>query len=79
MFEEAEEIRPLGAGLSIWPNGVHALRALGLDDVAEQGPRGGGALRRADGSVLAEYDPERSPSATARRWSASTAPTSTRR
>ncbi len=29
--EAADEIRPLGAGLSIWPNGVRALRALGLD------------------------------------------------
>ncbi len=58
MFEQAEELHPLGAGLSIWPNGVHALRALGLGAVAEQGPRGGGALRSADGSVLARFDPE---------------------
>jgi 2-polyprenyl-6-methoxyphenol hydroxylase-like FAD-dependent oxidoreductase len=58
VFERAEELCPLGAGLSVWPNGVRALRGLGLGAVAEQGPRGGGALRRADGSVLAEFAPE---------------------
>jgi 2-polyprenyl-6-methoxyphenol hydroxylase-like FAD-dependent oxidoreductase len=58
VFERADELRPLGAGLSIWPNGVRALRALGLGDLAERAPRGGGALRRADGSVLAEFDPD---------------------
>jgi 2-polyprenyl-6-methoxyphenol hydroxylase-like FAD-dependent oxidoreductase len=56
VYERAAELRPIGAGLSIWPNGVHALRALGLGDLAEEAPRGGGALRRADGSVLAEFD-----------------------
>jgi 2-polyprenyl-6-methoxyphenol hydroxylase-like FAD-dependent oxidoreductase len=45
VFERAAELRPLGAGLSIWPNGVRALRALGLGDLAERAPRGGGALR----------------------------------
>jgi 2-polyprenyl-6-methoxyphenol hydroxylase-like FAD-dependent oxidoreductase len=58
VYEAADEIRPLGAGLSIWPNGVHALRALGLGELAERAPRSGGALRRADGSVLVTYDPE---------------------
>jgi len=58
VYERADELRPLGAGLSIWPNGVRALRELGLGDLAERAPRGGGALRRADGSVLAEFDPD---------------------
>ena len=59
VYERADEIRPLGAGLSIWPNGVRALRALGLDDVVDASgvSHGGGALRRADGSSLAEFDP----------------------
>jgi len=57
VHEAAEELRPLGAGLSIWPNGVRALRELGLGEFAESSPRTGGALRRADGSVLSEYDP----------------------
>jgi 2-polyprenyl-6-methoxyphenol hydroxylase-like FAD-dependent oxidoreductase len=58
VFEQAEQLRPLGAGLSIWPNGVRALRALGLGKVSEQAPRVGGALRRSDGSVLGDFDPE---------------------
>ena len=59
VYERAEEIRPLGAGLSIWPNGVKALRALGLDAVVDAPgvSHGGGALRRADGSSLADFDP----------------------
>jgi 2-polyprenyl-6-methoxyphenol hydroxylase-like FAD-dependent oxidoreductase len=60
IHEAAEEIRPLGAGLSIWPNGIRALRALGLDAlVDDEGvPRVSGALRRADGSILAEFGAE---------------------
>lgn len=59
VLERDPELRPLGAGLSIWPNGVKALRVLGLGGIAEgRGiPRNGGAIRRADGSVLAEFDP----------------------
>lgn len=58
VFERAEEIRPLGAGLSVWPNGVLALRALGLGAVADEAPPTGGALRRADGTELADFDPQ---------------------
>ncbi|HEU4737601.1 MAG TPA: FAD-dependent monooxygenase [Solirubrobacterales bacterium] len=58
VYEAAPEVRPLGAGLSIWPNGVRALRQLGLGDLAAAAPRADGALRRADGSVLAEFDPD---------------------
>lgn len=58
VYEAAPEARPLGAGLSIWPNGVRALRALGLADLVAGAPRADGALRRADGSVLAEFDPD---------------------
>jgi 2-polyprenyl-6-methoxyphenol hydroxylase-like FAD-dependent oxidoreductase len=59
VLERDPELRPLGAGLSIWPNGVKALRALGLGRIADDRdvPPSGGALRRADGSVLAEFDP----------------------
>ena len=59
VYESAPKIHPLGAGLSIWPNGVSALRALGLDRVVDAPgvSHGGGALRRADGSSLAEFDP----------------------
>jgi len=58
VYEAAEELRPLGAGLSIWPNGVRALRALGLAEFVAAAPRTGGALRRADGSVLSEFGAE---------------------
>jgi len=58
VYEAAPEVRPLGAGLSIWPNGVRALRALGLGELAAAAPRADGALRRADGSALAEFDPD---------------------
>lgn len=59
VYERAREIRPLGAGLSIWPNGVRALRTLGLGAVVDAAgvSRGGGALRLANGSPLAEFDP----------------------
>jgi 2-polyprenyl-6-methoxyphenol hydroxylase-like FAD-dependent oxidoreductase len=60
VHEAADEIRPLGAGLSIWPNGIRALHALGLDELvdAEGVPSVSGALRRADGSILAEFGAE---------------------
>jgi 2-polyprenyl-6-methoxyphenol hydroxylase-like FAD-dependent oxidoreductase len=58
VYEAAPEVRPLGAGLSIWPNGVRALRQLGLSDLAAAAPRADGALRRADGSALAGFDPD---------------------
>lgn len=32
VLERAPEIRPVGAGLSLWPNGLNALEALGLRD-----------------------------------------------
>ena len=52
-LEAAEELRPIGAGLSIWPNGDRALRELGLAEFAASALRTGGALRRSDGKVLA--------------------------
>jgi 2-polyprenyl-6-methoxyphenol hydroxylase-like FAD-dependent oxidoreductase len=59
IHEAAPEIRPLGAGLSIWPNAVRALRSLGLGHLAE-GPdvAAGGALRARDGSILVSYGPD---------------------
>jgi 2-polyprenyl-6-methoxyphenol hydroxylase-like FAD-dependent oxidoreductase len=60
VLERAGELKPLGAGLSIWPNGVSALRSLDAGAVVEpsRAPRGDGALRRADGRPLAEFDPD---------------------
>jgi 2-polyprenyl-6-methoxyphenol hydroxylase-like FAD-dependent oxidoreductase len=57
VHEADESISELGAGISIWPNGIRALRALGLDALVDdsQVPRVSGALRRADGTVLADF------------------------
>jgi 2-polyprenyl-6-methoxyphenol hydroxylase-like FAD-dependent oxidoreductase len=59
VLERAPELRPLGAGLSIWPNGVVALRSLGAGAVCDspEVPRSDGALRRVDGGELAGFDP----------------------
>ena len=55
VYEAAREVRPIGAGLSIWPNGVRALQALGLDALVAAAARPSPAVRRADGSVLAGF------------------------
>jgi 2-polyprenyl-6-methoxyphenol hydroxylase-like FAD-dependent oxidoreductase len=57
VYEAAQELRPLGAGLSIWPNGVRTMRDLGLAEFVDAAPKTGGALRRTDGKVLAQFDP----------------------
>ena len=57
VYEADGEWRPLGAGLSLWPNAVRALRALGLGALVEQGVNQAGGVRRADGSMLAGFGP----------------------
>ncbi|MDX6624181.1 MAG: hypothetical protein QOE75_2113 [Solirubrobacterales bacterium] len=54
-YEKSPEPRELGAGLGIWPNGVRALRALGLDELVAQGLDQAGGVRRADGRMLAGF------------------------
>ncbi len=58
VLERSQELQPIGAGLSIWPNGVRALRAIGLGELADPAHArpADGALRRADGSELAAFD-----------------------
>ena len=58
VLERSQELQPIGAGLSIWPNGVRALRELGLSELADPAHArpAEGALRRADGSELAAFD-----------------------
>jgi 2-polyprenyl-6-methoxyphenol hydroxylase-like FAD-dependent oxidoreductase len=58
VYEAAPEHRPLGAGISIWPNGVRALRSLGLERLLDRGLTQAGGVRRADGSMLAGFGPE---------------------
>lgn len=54
-YEKSPEPRGLGSGISIWPNGVRALRALGLDALVEHGMDQAGGVRRADGRMLAGF------------------------
>ena len=58
VLERSQELQPIGAGLSIWPNGVRALRTLGLGELADPAHAlaAEGALRRSDGSELAAFD-----------------------
>jgi 2-polyprenyl-6-methoxyphenol hydroxylase-like FAD-dependent oxidoreductase len=55
VYEADPEHRPLGAGLSFWPNGVRALRWLGLDELLAEGVDQEGGVRRADGKLLAGF------------------------
>jgi 2-polyprenyl-6-methoxyphenol hydroxylase-like FAD-dependent oxidoreductase len=54
VHERAAKLEPLGAGLTIQPNAVLALRALGLGDAVERAGATlrAGAVMRADGSPL---------------------------
>ncbi len=55
VLERHREPAEVGAGISLWPNAVHPLGALGLGDAVREVAleATGGALRRADGRVLA--------------------------
>lgn len=55
VHERASVLEPLGAGLVLWPNAVHALDAVGLGDAVRERATvlGGSALRRPDGTWLA--------------------------
>ncbi|HZO05591.1 MAG TPA: FAD-dependent oxidoreductase, partial [Solirubrobacterales bacterium] len=52
VYEANPEHRPLGAGLSLWPNGVRAMRWLGLGELVEESLHQAGGVRRADGRML---------------------------
>ncbi|MCH8550979.1 MAG: FAD-dependent monooxygenase [Natronospirillum sp.] len=58
VLEQADTLAPVGAGLSLWPNALHALGALGLSDaVTAAGARlRRGEIRQADGRVLSSMD-----------------------
>ena len=54
VLEQADTLAPVGAGLSLWPNALHALEALGLSEaVIAAGARlQKGHIRQPDGRVL---------------------------
>ena len=59
LLERQPALTAAGAGLLVWPNAVHALRALGVGDaVAAAGVpnRDGGGIRRSDGRWLYRMD-----------------------
>ena len=57
VVERAPALEPVGTGLMLWPNGVAALQALGLDDVRRTGrPLAGSGLRQASGRWLSRTD-----------------------
>lgn len=64
VLERAEEIAPLGAGISLWPNAINALGRLGLRDavLAVGNPVGAGSIHTWRGDVLLADDPSTFPS-----------------
>jgi 2-polyprenyl-6-methoxyphenol hydroxylase-like FAD-dependent oxidoreductase len=58
VYERAETLEPLGAGLSLWPNATRALKALGVELDGGRIPRLGGGVFRWDGKPLATDTPE---------------------
>jgi 2-polyprenyl-6-methoxyphenol hydroxylase-like FAD-dependent oxidoreductase len=59
LLERQPELTAAGAGLLIWPNAVHALRALGVGAEIENAgvPNAGrGGMRRPDGTWLSKID-----------------------
>lgn len=57
VLERADRLNPVGAGISVWPNAVHALRVLGVHlPVAETEP-GVGGIRTARGRWLSRTQP----------------------
>jgi 2-polyprenyl-6-methoxyphenol hydroxylase-like FAD-dependent oxidoreductase len=60
VYEQAPEIKEVGAGLSLWANAIRALDDLGLGDVvrAASVPYDVGGLRTWDGTVLSSVSSE---------------------
>ena len=58
LFERSPDLAPLGAGLTLWPNAVHALRGLdaGAALEASSAALGAGALRSWQGRTLTRTD-----------------------
>lgn len=60
VYEQAEELGEVGAGLTLWPNAVRVLRRLALaDELIRRGSKIRRApLRTSGGRILAESRPE---------------------
>ncbi len=62
VLERAPALEPLGAGISLWPNAIRALRDLGVQlPTGQAGSVSGGGILGRDGRRLARTDPSRFP------------------
>jgi len=62
VLERAAALEPLGAGISLWPNAVRALRDLGVHlPAGPDGPPVGGGILDREGRRLARTHPQRFP------------------
>src|SRR5262245_1008639 len=54
VYERAKDLKEVGAGISLWANGIHALRELGLGDTLKgvSAPYAIGGLQKSDGTTL---------------------------
>ena len=60
IFEQAPQLREVGAGVSLWPNALQAADHLGVGDAIRQQAmsEGQGGMRSWDGALLSEMDIE---------------------
>jgi 2-polyprenyl-6-methoxyphenol hydroxylase-like FAD-dependent oxidoreductase len=60
VFEQASQLREVGAGVSLWPNALRAADHLGIGDAIHQQAvsEGQGGMRSWDGMLLSEMDIE---------------------
>ena len=56
LLEHAERLEPLGAGITLWPNAMHALNVLGVRLAAGGSRPGPGGLRTSSGRWLSRSD-----------------------
>ncbi len=56
VLEQAARLEPLGAGISLWPNAVHALNLLDVPLAVRSSPAGPGGLRASHGRWLSRTD-----------------------
>lgn len=57
VLEQTAHLEPLGAGISVWPNGVRALLSLAVPLPDQAGPLGTGGIRAQSGGWLSRTSP----------------------
>ena len=61
VLERADQLEPVGAGISLWPNAVHALRAIGVQLPVPATDPGAGGIRTSGGHWLSRTQPSTFP------------------